>query len=90
MATDSNRSVGDPPTFSAQEGDPPTFPAEVGDPPSFSAKECGRPAHIFSKEGRVALPPFTTHRDEAFFEKCFERTVDAQRDADEEIRPFTT
>ncbi len=90
MATDSNRSVGDPPTFSAQECGRPAHIFSKGVWATRISRIEARPAHISRRGGRVALPPFTTHRDEAFFEKCFERTVDAQRGADEEIRPFTT
>ena len=98
------RSVGDPPTFSAKKGDPPTF----------SAKECGRPAHIHSatrphsscvpakksespslilctdKGGRVALPPLATYQQRCFFKRCSVKTADVLREADEKRGPITT
>jgi len=69
---------------------PATRPHSSCDPPTFIL--CTRPhlSCVPAKEGESPSLLWPLISDEAFFEKCFERTVDALRDADEEIRPFTT
>ena len=90
------RSVGDPPTFSAKECGRPAHIYPVY-PPTFIL----RPAHIHPvypprfilctrKGGRVALPPLDTYQQRCFFKKVFSETADVLREADEKRGPGTT